>query len=198
MKLPFSYKNNFFRNVVVISCVGHGLLFAQAGIWTPKPEYGVVQAPASVEVVLIEVEPKKIPVIEDKVMTAIEPEESAPEVPQIEEKVEKEIPKPEEKPVYIPPIKGAITEQQPTYLKNPAPQYPYRARQRGWEGTVLLRAFISKEGLPEQLEIKQSSGHSVLDNAALEAVRLWQFKPASVGELSFSAWIDIPIRFVLS
>lgn len=196
MKLPFSYKQNFFGNILIVSCIGHGILFAQAGFLKPAPEYGVIQAPASVEVMLIEEKIEKEPEIKEKVMTAVKPLEKAPEV--VQKKPEKkEPPKIEEKPVYIPPVKGAVVEQEPVYLKNPAPVYPYRARQRGWEGVVLLHVLVDKDGRPGKIEIKRSSGHRVLDDAALEAVEKWQFKPASLGNIAFDAWIDIPVRFML-
>lgn len=196
MKIPFSYKQNFFRSVLIFSCIGHGILFAQAGFIAPAPQYAVVQAPASVEVILVEEKIEKVPVIQEKVMTAVKPQEKNPEVVQ-KEPEKKAPPKVEKKPVYISPVRGALTEQKPVYLKNPAPVYPYRARLRGWEGVVLLHVLVGKAGRPEKIEIKNSSGYQVLDEAAREAVQKWRFKPAGMGEITFEAWIDIPVRFVL-
>lgn len=197
MKLPFSYKQSFFKSVLVVSCIGHGVFFAQAGFLKPAPQYGVVQAPASIEVVLIEEKPEELPEIKEEVMTAVEPSQDLPEVQQKKPEEIKEIPKPVEKPVSITPVKGAETEQKPTYLKNPAPVYPFRARQRGWEGVVLLDVLVSQEGRSSEIKLKKSSGHKMLDDAAIEAVSNWEFKPASLGKIAFSARIEIPVRFVL-
>lgn len=197
MKLPFSYKQSFFKSVLTVSLVGHGVFFAQAGFLAPQPEYGVVQAPASIEVVLIEERPEELPEIKEEVMAAVQPAKALPEVPQEKPEEKKEMPEPLEKPVYIPPVKGAEMEREPAYLKNPAPVYPFRARQRGWEGVVLLDVLVNEQGLPAEIKLKRSSGHRVLDEAALEAVAKWEFKPASLGKLAFSAWIEIPVRFVL-
>ena len=98
---------------------------------------------------------------------------------------------------YVPPIKGAETEMKPDYLKNPAPLYPEFARERGWEGLVILKVFVEKNGYPSIVRVDQSSQYKILDDAALKAVRKWQFKPAHAGHLSFSSWIRIPIRFRL-
>ncbi len=48
--------------------------------------------------------------------------------------------------------------------------YPYLARKHGWEGTVMLSFQITHEGMIEQVQIRRSSGHGVLDQAALAAL----------------------------
>lgn len=50
-------------------------------------------------------------------------------------------------------------------------RYPYRARINRWEGRVVLRAVIKEDGHLVDLEVAQSSGHSVLDLDALEIMR---------------------------
>ncbi len=49
--------------------------------------------------------------------------------------------------------------------------YPYAARLRGWEGTVLLAFNIETNGRLEGIHVAQSSGYAVLDNSALDALR---------------------------
>ena len=58
------------------------------------------------------------------------------------------------------------------YLKNPPPAYPRASRRLGEQGTVIVRVFISTQGLPEKAEVRTSSGFVRLDQAALEAVQL--------------------------
>ena len=55
------------------------------------------------------------------------------------------------------------------------PSYPVLARQMKVQGSVVLQAWISKDGLIEDLKVL--SGPAILSSAAREAVRQWRFKP---------------------
>jgi protein TonB len=92
---------------------------------------------------------------------------------------------------------GESMVNRPGYLINPKPAYPPEARRRKQEGLVILRVFISGEGLPQRVEMAQSSGYGLLDAAALEAVRQWRFTPARLGNLAMASQIEVPIRFKL-
>ena len=83
------------------------------------------------------------------------------------------------------------------YLNNPKPSYPLRARKRGYEGTALLKVLVSAEGLPKSVYLSQSSGHAILDRAALDTVKRWSFIPAKKGNTAVEASVEIPIRFNL-
>jgi periplasmic protein TonB len=102
------------------------------------------------------------------------------------------------------PGTDAITEQaqpdiqaKPNYLKNPEPVYPELARRRRQEGLVLLAVKITAQGRAASVEIKKSSGFPLLDNAAVEAVRDWEFQPARIGSLALESEIEVPVRFEL-
>jgi protein TonB len=75
--------------------------------------------------------------------------------------------------------------------------YPAEARRRGWQGEVVLRVEVSAEGRADAVAILRSSGHAVLDEAALAAVRLWRFRPATRGGVPVAAPADVPVRFRL-
>jgi periplasmic protein TonB len=49
--------------------------------------------------------------------------------------------------------------------------YPHIARANRWEGRVVLRAVIGEDGQLVDLKVAESSGHSVLDEAALEVLK---------------------------
>jgi protein TonB len=83
------------------------------------------------------------------------------------------------------------------YGQNPAPAYPSEARRHGWEGTVLLLVEILENGRPERITVKQSSGYSVLDEAALGAVRRWTFIPAQRDGQPIRSLAEVPIVFSL-
>jgi protein TonB len=87
---------------------------------------------------------------------------------------------------------------QPDYQKNPEPPYPAAARRRRQEGLVLLRVGVDAAGYPVRVELKQSSGFAQLDEAALTAVRSWEFKPARIGSKTVDAEIEVPVRFKLT
>ena len=83
------------------------------------------------------------------------------------------------------------------YLRNPKPSYPNLSRRLSEQGTVLLRVFVTLAGDAAKVELKESSGFSRLDHAALDAVQNWKFVPAKRGEQPVAAWVVVPIKFSL-
>ena len=83
------------------------------------------------------------------------------------------------------------------YLKNPPPAYPRASRRLGEQGTVIVRVFINTQGLPDNAEVRTSSGFARLDQAALEAVQRWRFVPGRRSGTPEAMWFNIPVRFVL-
>jgi protein TonB len=81
------------------------------------------------------------------------------------------------------------------YLNNPAPNYPSISRRLGEEGLVLLHVQVTEDGTADSVALQTSSGSDRLDQAALEAVKKWQFVPAKRGEQSVSASVVVPVRF---
>ncbi|MBR9970948.1 energy transducer TonB [Magnetospirillum sulfuroxidans] len=84
------------------------------------------------------------------------------------------------------------------YLNNPKPPYPTLARRRGLEGVVILMVRVDELGHVATLNVQRSSGHSVLDQSALETVKSWRFVPARRAGHTVEAAIEIPIRFALT
>ncbi len=82
-------------------------------------------------------------------------------------------------------------------LHNPPPVYPARARRQGVQGTVLLRLLITSAGRVQEADVVTSSGHRELDDAALDAVDLWRFKPALKLGVAIDQWIEVPVVFRL-
>lgn len=83
------------------------------------------------------------------------------------------------------------------YLHNPKPEYPPIARRRQWEGRVILRVRVLAAGTVAAATVETSSGHEVLDEAALEAVRRWHFVPAKRGGQAVDSVVNVPINFNL-
>ncbi|WPZ34297.1 TonB family protein [Thalassobaculum sp. OXR-137] len=81
---------------------------------------------------------------------------------------------------------------------NPAPDYPFRARQRGWEGRVVLRVAVDRSGHPVRIAVAESSGHGVLDTAAHQTVATWVFRPARRGGQPVAGETLVPVVFRLN
>jgi TonB family protein len=67
----------------------------------------------------------------------------------------------------------------PSFLSRQEPAYPERARRAGVEGVVGVRIALAPDGSVRQVELTQSSGSRLLDEAALAAARASTFAPAS-------------------
>ena len=102
----------------------------------------------------------------------------------------------ETKIASIPPVKQ-VREATPAYKDNPRPGYPKRARRRGYEGTVVLEVLVDTDGRVKELRVLKSSGHRVLDKAALKSVNGWLFEPGMVGDEKVDMWVRVPVRFEL-
>lgn len=83
------------------------------------------------------------------------------------------------------------------YLDNPKPVYPPLSRRAGEQGRVVLRVRVSGEGHALEVQLHASSGHTRLDDAALDAVKRWRFVPARLGTESVVASVLVPIVFSL-
>ncbi|HEX3875940.1 MAG TPA: M56 family metallopeptidase [Bryobacteraceae bacterium] len=79
------------------------------------------------------------------------------------------------------------------------PIYPADARDQGVEGTVILRAVISREGVPENVHVlNEGEVDSRLAQSALEAVRQWRYEPSTLDATPVNVQNTIEIVFRLS
>ncbi len=77
-------------------------------------------------------------------------------------------------------------------------KYPLWARRNNIEGVVVVRFSLTREGRVQKAEVEKSSGHSVLDEAALEAVLQGDpYPPAPDGVSGGELVGKVPIRFSL-
>ncbi len=83
------------------------------------------------------------------------------------------------------------------YLENPAPAYPALSRRLGEQGKVILRVLVNAAGTADEVQVRTTSGHARLDDAARDTVRRWKFAPARRGAEPVAAWVLIPISFRL-
>lgn len=179
---------NELKAAIAVSVGLHAGILIGIPVTNPV-EFDVERGPTSVEIFVLA---KSNPAL------APQPPEPEPPKPQVAEVPSPEQPTPEPQTVITPERRGALTELLPRYLQNPAPVYPYEARERGWQGTVILEVEVLPSGQCGRLQVLTSSGYAVLDGAALQAIRRWQFKPASPGAMPVSVWVEIPVTFRLT
>lgn len=79
----------------------------------------------------------------------------------------------------------------------PTPPYPRLARRRGLEGLTVLLLQVAADGRVTSARVAESSGHAILDEAALAAVRAWRLTPATEDGRAIADTIRVPMRFRL-
>lgn len=71
------------------------------------------------------------------------------------------------------PIGGNVLESK--LIKRVVPEYPALARQARVSGTVVLQVNVDEEG--NVFDVRILSGHPLLEEAAVRAVRQWKYSP---------------------
>jgi protein TonB len=89
---------------------------------------------------------------------------------------------------------GAVTAA--SLINRVQPSYPPLARQTRISGTVRLHAIISKTGSVQQLEV--ISGHPLLVQAALDAVKQWKYRPTTLNGEPVEVDTTIDVIFSLN
>ncbi|MBZ6379144.1 MULTISPECIES: energy transducer TonB [Pacificimonas] len=101
-----------------------------------------------------------------------------------------------ETPPAEPPIVEARLDRR--YLDRFQPEYPYGAKRRGEEGTVVVEVRIGPDGRVRDASVAESSGSRRLDQAAVEqAERRWRFVPATRGDEAVESVMRISVVFDL-
>lgn len=101
-------------------------------------------------------------------------------------------------PVAAAPVKTGPSIPASYAASNRKPNYPALSRRYEEQGTVLLRLFVTAEGSAAEVQIKKTSGHALLDEAARSAVQGWRFNPATVDGKPVGQWYQLSIPFTLS
>ncbi|MGX9460378.1 energy transducer TonB [Shewanella sp. A14] len=95
-------------------------------------------------------------------------------------------------------IQHTIALPKPTFSVPPSqPYYPKKARRRGLEGTATVEVMFNQLGEQLSLTLVNSSGFSLLDAAALDAVEKWQFAAPASSE-AYAYTVRIPVKFALN
>lgn len=83
----------------------------------------------------------------------------------------------------------------PKRLKFVSPEYPAEAQARGLRGIVILDVIIDTKGTVSKVEVTRSV--PPFDEAAVAAVKQWEYEPTKVGGKPVSVRLTVPITFAL-
>ncbi len=82
-------------------------------------------------------------------------------------------------------------------IHNPSPEYPEMAIFLGYQGNAIVRIKVSAQGLSKGVEILRSSGHKILDESTIKALRKWRFTPGKQGNAPMAGSVIISVFYVL-
>jgi len=91
-------------------------------------------------------------------------------------------------------VGGRVKPPQPVYT--PPPVYPDVARLARIQGDVVIDAVIDTAG--NVVQMKLISGHPLLVNSAMAALRQWKYKPTFLDEQPVSIELSVTIHFTMN
>lgn len=75
--------------------------------------------------------------------------------------------------------------------------YPLEARNRGYEGLVLVKVLVDENGHVHKARVARTSGISMLDSAAVQTAKSFVFSPAIIDGKPMQLWVTVPVEFKL-
>lgn len=100
-----------------------------------------------------------------------------------------------------PPAQAASAPVRTAVLADPKacalPDYPARAAREGISGTTLLSLLVGADGRVSASRIERSSGSRELDRAAVNALSLCAFKPATSNGVPEAGWAQLAYVWTL-
>jgi TonB family protein len=97
-------------------------------------------------------------------------------------------------PAPVGPTKGGQL-QQPKLVSSVAAVYPANARTQRIQGDVVIDALVDASG--KVAEVKMISGHPLLQQAAMDSLRLWRYAPARLNGDPIPVHIKVSVSFRL-
>jgi protein TonB len=93
--------------------------------------------------------------------------------------------------------KSAFVKGKPNFGVCKFPDYPRMSLKNEESGTVRLMFLTDADGSVERVLNRKSSGSPLLDSAALEAMKLCRFRPATLNEVPERSWVTVDYVFKL-
>jgi TonB family protein len=87
---------------------------------------------------------------------------------------------------------AADTRAKHHVLYAPRPEYPLAARKRHWTGAGVFGCSIRSDGTVASVDVLRSTGHPMLDQAAISAFRQWRFQSGDMKavKIPMGFWMD--------
>jgi protein TonB len=125
------------------------------------------------------------------------PEEIQPDVDLPQTDVVFDIPEgPPPSPEPEGPIQVGGDVVAPVKISAPSPQYTEIARKARLQGVVIVQAIIDKQGNVTNVKILKGLGMG-LDQAAVDAIKKWEFKPATLNGKPVAVYYNLTVNFRL-
>ena len=83
----------------------------------------------------------------------------------------------------------------PSLIRQVKPSYTAEALRRRLEGTVVLEAVVTRDGIPVAIRVMRSLDPGGLDDEAIVAARQWRFAPGRIGSTPVDVLVTILIDF---
>jgi len=150
---------------------------------------------------------QELPKPKSKKVPIPDPTPDEPEPIRLEEEIEQDIDLPDTDIIFDipegpPPIEpegpirvgGDVTR--PEKIAGPNPQYTEIARKARIQGVVIVEAIIDKTGVVTNVRVLKPLPMG-LDQAAVEAVKKWKFKPATLNGKPVDVYYNLTVNFRL-
>lgn len=107
-----------------------------------------------------------------------------------------EQPPPAPTPAPVEPVRPGGNIKPPERVRSAPPTYPTIAKINRVEGVVIIEAIIGVDGRVDQARVIRSA--PLLDEAALEAVRTWQYTPTLLNGRPTPVIMTVTVQFKLN
>jgi periplasmic protein TonB len=97
-----------------------------------------------------------------------------------------------------PPPPMPIIPGKPTYQPDTADYYPAQSRRNNEEGRAMVHICVDERGHVGTAAVEGSSGHALLDDAAVRLAKAYRFKPATQNGKPVQWCTGLPVKFVLT
>ena len=93
------------------------------------------------------------------------------------------------------PVRVGVHIRPPSKIRDASPVYPVIAQTAGVQGLVILEALIGSDGRVQSAQVLR--GHPLLNDAALTAVRQWEYTPTLLNGVPVPVVMSVTVNFAL-
>jgi periplasmic protein TonB len=94
------------------------------------------------------------------------------------------------------PVRAGGRVRRPRAISQPQPFYPALARQTKIQGDVVIDAILDEQG--NVVEMKLISGHPLLCQAAMDALKHWKYEPTYLNDQPVAVQLVVTVTFHLN